>query len=288
MLERQRRRLEDGQATRQEHVRIIVHKDTYSQINFMSKSCVVNQGADYQGFLDLPTQILGVHLPGIPPVPLSSLIGESDVSRIEGTEEVDGVETVVVRTGEGWPRKVARGIFSEEGVAKLWLAPSLGYLPMRAEFDRTPEKPRQSGVSAPNILLFELADYRAVPDEGGGEPVLFPFSLRMSTIAAIHRIVVHEARVQVKFPTSEFEDPLPDGFVVQRDGKLPEVDDQGETEVAEDRIRQEVEKAKDLIEHVPPAASQPSFVATPRFLVPVGLTALVVVLVVFRRMQQVT
>src|ERR1017187_5118613 len=83
-----------------------------------------------------PVFALGRRLQGTLNQPLWSVLELADVTTLEGSEVINGIQTTAIKVGPRLPLSHRGAYGDEKDWVKLWLAPSYSYLPVRAEFHR--------------------------------------------------------------------------------------------------------------------------------------------------------
>ena len=65
---------------------------------------------------------------------LPSLLSHPEITSIEGHEQVEGVDTVILKVGPRIPETERPGFLGNDGYVKLWIAPSIHSLAIRKEY----------------------------------------------------------------------------------------------------------------------------------------------------------
>lgn len=277
-----RRELPDGSSD-VEHVVQIAHENQRVQVDLHHKVTHVASSIDYNVFSDLPTFALGMHVIGKLDTSIVAFLEHPRLTTIEGEETVAGLDTIVLKVGPSLPDSIASGLFTQEGYARLWLAPSLNHLPVRIELVRSPSVTVEDGSTFVNLRRYELADFRPVVDEARGEEIPFPHEALASDPGGASRFLIRDVVVNPPITTADFSDPTPEDFLVSKDGAVPHVDARGGGEVREGAEAEPAEKARELLERSPPPRSAPPRYASARVLVPVAFGAAIVALIFLRR-----
>lgn len=254
-----------------DHFLKIVHDNRYVEVQFHDKNTHVKSGIDWSMMAGRPTEAAGIEIPGGPGNPLSMLLRFPGITTLEGHETLDGVETVVLAIGPGLPAGAGSKWFKEGSAVKLWLAPSLDFLPLRTEFRFYTPSDAVPAQLPEGTKRFEVQDFRPVKDLARGEELMFPHRMSEADAGGTRRWEIRGVMINVVTSEADFADPTPESFLVSRDGAVPVVELKGDATVRDRIARETTQAARELMGQSVPAAPRPSPFLSVRYLLPIGL-----------------
>jgi len=262
-----------------------VHEGRITDIDLTHNSVIEKKLERISVLENQPAFALGRRLRGTLNQPVSTLLELPEVTALEGTEEIHGTKTVVIKVGPPLPASHRPAGASERDWVRLWLGPSYSHLPIRADYHQA-----LTAIKGVDEVVHrtELADFQPARDEMRDEQVLFPRLLTYDQPGGkiewrVSRVVLNEA-----VPADTFRASIPTGFLVTRDGVVPTVRLSGGREAQQRIVSETVKSAADMLAQSPPARSTDvSWPMSPRVLVPLGFLAVLVGLFFLRRRSHV-
>jgi hypothetical protein len=272
MKEVERRKNNDGKVVEHE-MEARIHKGKRYSIDYTSKQFHTIYSSDPNAFPSLPLDPLGLRVLGSLNMPLSDLLKFPDITSVEGADEIDGEEVLVLKVGPGIPASV-RPWNSEDATMTVWLAPARHYLPLRTEIRRK-WKGNPDGV-----VRLSASSFRPVQDMARGNRLLFPHAMQIDWASgASERMTVHSAVINPTVSEQDFVMTAPpEGFFVAVDYKTQTL--RGGEKQRQETVQASVAEAKRLLGSVdPPRASPSGWLSWPLGIAVVSISGLALVLV---------
>lgn len=251
----------DDDARQGNHTTSVLHGDKYTHINHNSKH-IVTKGLREVNPVEVlgPTLLwpLGLAIPQTSSLSIVDLLRHADLTRLVATEKYNHVETHVLKIGPGLPREFRPDNTDEHYWVRLWLAPSLDHLPIRAEYHRAGGKP----------IVTELSRFEDTVDHARGGNIRFPMRMTVSRSANSTFSITH-VEINPALRATDFVPELPRAFTrSDGSGKVPIVRLSGGAAATRESERNTVAEARDLL------TGAPAPIATERTALLAGLSSL--------------
>jgi hypothetical protein len=203
----------------------IAHDGRYTQVRPAHRHVAVESSPGYDKFFTrMPSTVLGLRMLRTTGTPTSTLLGSPTVTTIEGKEVVAGLEALVVKVGPHIPPDRRPEWISDDGWVKLWLAPSVHHLPVRADYHFVVRRPDPVGAGSSldeHVQSIELAEFQPAKDQATGGEIPFPRRMTWTDRGGVTRWRISEVSINVPTTPIDFSPDIPADYNVVRDGVPP-------------------------------------------------------------------